>query len=130
MPGYLVDFLRGYRTDGYLIQKASGGIMTKSAYDKMWASIVKKINLAAGGTAHAPAVTGLTAHVFRHNYCTQLCYQIPKISIKKIAQLLGDTKKMVIEVYNHIVEEQESPSEAIEDAVGFNEKNKDKMRTE
>ena len=130
MPGYLVDFLRGYRTDGCLIQKASGGIMTKSAYDKMWASIVKKINLAAGGTTRAPAVTGLTAHVFRHNYCTQLCYQIPKISIKKIAQLLGDTEKMVIEVYNHIVEEQESPSEAIEDAVGFNEKNKDKTRTE
>ena len=103
--------------------------MTKSAYDKMWASVVKKINLAAGGTARAPAVTGLTAHVFRHNYCTQLCYQIPKISIKKITQLLGDTEKMVIEVYNHIVEEQESPSEAIEDAVGFNEKNKDRIRT-
>ena len=87
--------------------------------DKMWESIVKKINLAAGGTEHVRAVTGLTAHVFRHNYCTQLCYQIPKISIKKIAQLLGDTEKMVMEVYNHIIEEQENPSEAIENAIGF-----------
>lgn len=119
MPEYLVEFLRHYKADGYLIQKMAGGLMTKSAYDKMWESIVRKMNLAAGGTEHVRVITGLTAHVFRHNYCTQLCYQIPKISIKKIAQLLGDTEKMVMEVYNHIIEEQENPSEAIENAIGF-----------
>ena len=119
MPEYLVEFLRHYKADGYLIQKMAGGLMTKSAYDKMWESIVRKMNLAAGGTEHVRVITGLTAHVFRHNYCTQLCYQIPKISIKKIAQLLGDTEKMVMEVYNHIIEDQENPTEAIENAIGF-----------
>lgn len=64
-------------------------------------------------------VTGLTAHVFRHNYCTNLCYQIPKISIKRIAQLLGDTEKMVLEVYNHIVLEKEDAAGAVNDAINF-----------
>ena len=57
--------------------------------------------------------------VIRHNYCTQLCYQIPKISIKKIARLMGDTEKMVLNVYDHIIEEQEKAGEAVENAIGF-----------
>ena len=64
-------------------------------------------------------ITGLTAHVFRHNYCTNLCYQIPKISIKRIAQLLGDTEKMVLEVYNHIVLEKEDAAGAVNDAINL-----------
>lgn len=39
---------------------------------------------------------------------------IPEISIPKIAKLLGDTDKMVIDVYNHVIEE----SEQIQDIVG------------
>lgn len=62
-------------------------------------------------------ITGLTAHVFRHNYCTNLCYQIPTISIKKIATLLGDTDKMVMEVYNHIIMEKEDASIAVNNAM-------------
>lgn len=85
----------------------------------MWESIIKKMNLAAGGTDDMQVIIGLTAHVFRHNYCTQLCYQIPTISTKKIAQLLGDNERMVIEVYNHILEEKEKPAEAIAAAVNL-----------
>lgn len=62
---------------------------------------------------------GLTAHIFRHNYCTMLCYQIPKISIKRIAQLLGDKEKMVLEVYNHVVMEKEDAAGAVNDAINF-----------
>ena len=58
-------------------------------------------------------IPGLTAHVFRHNFCTQLCYQIPKISIKKIAALMGDTEKVVMEVYNHILEEKEEVTDVM-----------------
>jgi integrase len=79
----------------------------------MWARILKGLN-AAGAKAD-----GLTAHVFRHNYCTMLCYQIPAVSIKMIAQLLGDTEKMVIEVYNHILLEKEDTASAIEKALNF-----------
>ena len=81
--------------------------MTRTGYNKMWRQIVKKMNEAAGGSEAFPVVTGLTAHIFRHNYCTNLCYQIPTISIKKIASLLGDTDKMVLNVYNHIMEEKD-----------------------
>lgn len=94
----------------------TGGTMTHSAYVKMWASIVKKINYAAGGTDAFPKVEGLTAHLFRHNYCTNLCYRVPEISIKKIAYLMGDTERMVLNVYNHIMDEKEDPAAVVNDA--------------
>lgn len=83
----------------------------------MWKDIVKKMNTAAGGTDTFPVITGLTAHIFRHNYCSNLCYKIPAVSIKKIASLLGDTDKMVINVYNHIVEEREDVQSVIDDVL-------------
>lgn len=98
----------------YLFTMQNGNAMTKSSYDKMWARIVRQMN----EVAEEP-ITGLTAHVFRHNYCTNLCYQIPKISIKKIAQLLGDTEKMVLDVYNHIILEKEDAAGAVNDAINF-----------
>ena len=39
-------------------------------------------------------ITDLTAHVFGHNCCTELCCQIPKISTKMAAQLLGDNETL------------------------------------
>jgi len=51
------------------------------------------------------------------NYCTNLCYQIPTISIKKIAELLGDQEKMVIEVYNHVILDKEVAQSAVEQAL-------------
>lgn len=103
-----------------------GRLMTKSGYDGFWQRILNKINLAAGGQNQYfkskkktlivdNAVPGLTAHIFRHNYCTELCYQVPKISIKKIAYLMGDTEKMVLSVYNHISEERENAEAVISD---------------
>lgn len=93
--------------------------ITKSSYDRMWASIIRKMNTAAGGTKAFPLVDDLTAHIFRHNYCTQLCYKVPEISIKKIAQLMGDTIAVVLNVYNHIVEEKENVADAVSDALAM-----------
>ena len=103
----------------YLFTCRDGSNMTSSAYAKMWQSIVRKINYAAGGTDAFPVVTGLTAHIFRHNYCTNLCYQVPAISIKKIAQLMGDTEKMVLNVYNHIMEEKEDAAKVVNDTLAI-----------
>lgn len=61
----------------------------------------------------------LTAHIFRHNYCTNLCYKVPEISIKKITQLMGDTEKMVMDVYNHVIDEKEYVFGAIESALAI-----------
>lgn len=101
----------------YLFTKRDGNMMTKSSYDKMWASIINKINRAAGGSDELQVVFDLTAHVFRHNFCTSLCYKIPEISIKKIAQLMGDTEKMVLEVYNHIMDEKEDAQGVVDKAL-------------
>jgi integrase len=116
IPTSVLFFLESYCSglSGQKLFRARGkDYMTKSSYDKMWARILKGLN-AAGAEAD-----GLTAHVFRHNYCTSLCYQIPAVSIKMIAQLLGDTEKMVIEVYNHILLEKEDTASAIEKALNF-----------
>lgn len=93
--------------------------MTKSGYDKMWSQIIKKMNLAAGGKDNLQVIHGLTAHIFRHNYCTSLCYQIPNISTKKIAQLMGDTEAMVLNVYSHIREEKENAEDVVKTALSL-----------
>lgn len=96
-----------------------GTLITKSAYFQMWKRIVSKMNAAAGGSEAFPVITDLTAHIFRHNYCSNLCYQVPSISIKKIAQLMGDTEKVVLDVYNHIIEEKENVTDVVEAALAL-----------
>jgi integrase len=116
IPGSTAGFLKGYIAglpSSFLFTCRGGGLVTHSSYVKMWASIRRKMNHAAGGTDAFPAITGLTAHTFRHNYCTNLCYKVPEISIKKIAQLMGDSERMVMDVYNHIMEEREDPAAVI-----------------
>lgn len=113
---FLKSYIDGLRGTNLFTTCRTGGTMTHSAYVKMWASIVKKINYAAGGTDAFPKVDGLTAHLFRHNYCTNLCYRVPEISIKKIAYLMGDTERMVLNVYNHIMDEKEDPAAVVNDA--------------
>ena len=107
VAGFLEGYVRGLSRPYLFTNLRGGDLMTRTGYNKMWRQIVKKMNEAAGGSEAFPVITGLTAHIFRHNYCTNLCYQIPTISIKKIASLLGDTDKMVLNVYNHIMEEKE-----------------------
>ncbi len=120
IPAFARDYLELYVKSipgPYLFTKRDGNMMTKSSYDKMWASIINKINRAAGGSDELQVVFDLTAHVFRHNFCTSLCYKIPEISIKKIAQLMGDTEKMVLEVYNHIMDEKEDAQGVVDKAL-------------
>lgn len=122
LPGFAASHLKNYMRglDGTtLFPMSDGRQMTKSSYRKMWESIVRKMNEAAGGTKQFPVITDLTAHVFRHNYCSNLCYQMPDISIKKIAQLLGDTEKMVLDVYNHVLEEKENVNAVVNEALAL-----------
>lgn len=113
MPDWLTSYLKEYipalKTD-YLFTTRDE-LITKSSFNKMWRRILKKMNLETD-----KEITGLTSHIFRHNYCSNLCYQVPKISIKKIASLMGDTEKMVLDVYNHLIEEKENTTAAISEA--------------
>ena len=89
-----------------------GSYITKSSLDKMWARIIRKMQKVS-----KEPIASLTPHIFRHNYCATLCYQIPALSINKIAELLGDTPKMVIEVYNHEILGKEKPAETVSAAM-------------
>jgi len=121
MPAFLTDYLREYlpTLEGeYLFHTRYGSMITATGYRRMWEAILKAMNTAAGGTDQIRVISGLTAHVFRHNYCTQLCYN-RTLSTKKIAQLLGDTEKMVIDVYSHLLEEKENAPAAVAAAIAL-----------
>lgn len=125
LPGPLRDILIPYldKVTGPLFKAQEKPYMTEIAYRRMWESIVTAMNVAAGYNPQQKVpkpekpIQGLTAHIFRHNYCTQLCYQVPTISTKKIAQLMGDTEKVVLGIYSHILEEQEDVTKALHDAL-------------
>lgn len=111
----LVNVLEPYIKDlngTKLFSMASGDYLTKSSYTKLWARVKKEMQKHC-----TESIEDLTPHMFRHNYCTSLCYKIPEISIKMIAQLLGDSEEMVIKVYNHISEERERPHEVVAKAL-------------
>lgn len=117
IPSKIFPFLESYCKSIHrekLFCMRDGRWITKSSYRKMWERIIKELQAVSKNP-----VTGLTAHVFRHNYCTNLCYQIPTISIGKVAELLGDTEKMVLEVYNHVIAEKEDAAKAVESALNF-----------
>ena len=109
IPGFLFDFLSQYITPdtNILISDSKGDYLTEGKYHSMWKRILRNIGFVLDTSE------GITPHVFRHNYCTRLCYQIPLITTKKIASLLGDSEKMVIDVYSHILEEKENVSAAV-----------------
>ena len=95
-----------------LFSMRGGKLVSKSSYRRKWDRIIKAMN----EVAEQP-ISGLTAHIFRHNYCTAMCYQIPRVSIKNIAALLGDSEAMVLRVYNHIMLEREDTAGAVEAAL-------------
>lgn len=97
--------------DKYLFHMKDGSIITKSSLDKMWKRIINKMSLVSSET-----IISLTPHIFRHNYCATLCGKIPQISINRIAELLGDSKQMVIEVYNHSTESKEQVQNVLDNA--------------
>lgn len=120
IPSRILPVVRAYvkhlmaRGKTYLFTTQRGNPATLSCYNRMWDRIIGAMQKASD-----EPIIGLTAHIFRHNYCTMLCYQIPRISIKRIAQLVGDSEKMVLEVYNHIVMEKEDAAGAVNDAVNI-----------
>lgn len=137
IPDWLVTELRSYVANLDPANQSrlfceNGELMTHNDYQRMWHSIVNKMRAAYLSTLDEKAqrmvnwnevgFEDLTAHLFRHNYCTALCYQMIQqrnISLKKIARLLGDTEKMVQKVYSHILEEMEQTEDAISAAVSL-----------
>ena len=107
--------MSGSRTEEKETKTANGvrNPITKSSYDKMWRRILRGLQ----AVSEEP-IEGLTAHIFRHNYTTELCYQIPDISIKHIARLVGDTEAVVLKVYAHVKLDREDAHAAVNAALG------------
>lgn len=106
--------------DKYLLHGRTSEMMTANAFRRMWESIITSLNKAVGYNPYIrnrgeKPINDLTPHIFRHNFCTTLCYRVPEISTKMVAKLLGDNEKMVLEVYSHIVMEKEDVSNVIAD---------------
>ena len=106
----------------YLFPGKNTETLSKTQYVKMWERIVKKMNAAATTDKEkeigAEPISGLTAHIFRHNYCTMLYYS--GISQKKAVELMGHSDlKMIMEVYAHLDEEKEAVQEKLNNAIAL-----------
>lgn len=90
ISSYLKGYLKSINTF-YLFPGKNTEVLSKTQYVKMWERIVKKMNDAVTSEKEkiigAEPITGLTAHIFRHNYCTMLYYS--GISQKKAVELMG-----------------------------------------
>jgi integrase len=109
MPDVLYDFIKSYLKgiNGLcLFSMQDGGICTKSSFRKLWDSILRKLNIAAGGVGSIKPISGLTPHILRHDYATNLYYT--GVDIKTAQKLLGHNNiKMTLEIYTHLKQDNE-----------------------
>lgn len=109
----------------FLFPNRSGNLMSKTSFRQFWKGIMRKINTAAGGIQKynpatnkydmiIDAVPGLTPHIFRHNYATNLYYA--GVDLKEAQRLLGHADaKTVIEIYTHLDKEKSNSAPKIEE---------------
>lgn len=107
------EYVKSLKTAN-LFHMRNNELMSKTSFRRMWERILQEMQ-----SVSKEPIIGLTPHIFRHNYCSSLCYKIPEISIPKIAALMGDTEKMVIEVYNHEIVSKEKPTETVSVALAL-----------
>lgn len=118
---FLKEFLQSVDSF-YLFKGKNTETLSKTQYVKMWERIIKKMNAAVTTDKEkeigAEPITRLTAHIFRHNYCTMLYYS--GISQKKAVELMGHSDiKMIMEVYAHLDEKKEAVQEKLNTAIAL-----------
>lgn len=113
---YYVSSLKQFN----LFTKLDGTEITKSSFQKMWDSIIRKMNAAIVTESEKKLcinpIQELTPHYFRHNYCTLLYYS--GITIGKAVELMGHSDyKMIMNIYKHLDEEKENTSVKIDNNI-------------
>lgn len=90
IPDPLAQILRGTPKTGlYVITKADGGPMTRTAVTRMWNKAVENINFP------------LHPHMLRHTYATNLYYA--GVDLRTAQYLLGhSTIQMTAQIYTHL----------------------------
>lgn len=121
VTAFLKQYLKTVDTF-YLFPGKNYEVFSKTQYVKMWDRIIKKMNDAVTTEKEkiigTEPITGLTAHIFRHNYCTMLYYS--GISQKKAVELMGHSDlKMIMEVYAHLDEKKEAVQEKLNSAIAL-----------
>ena len=111
MPQKYVESIREYveRQTGLVFPMPSDPTrpMTLSSYTKFWQGIQKSM------VPFAPEASELTAHIFRHNYATQLYYS--GITVKMAAKLMGHANtNMIMRIYAHLDESKELSAEKLD----------------
>lgn len=108
----------------YLFADNLGKLMPKTTFRRFWDSIIRKLNTTAGGKQHwdnekkkwiidINAIEGLSPHIFRHNYATNLYYA--DVDLKEAQRLLGHADaKTVIEMYTHLDKEKSKSKSKIQ----------------
>ncbi len=118
---FLRDYLKTLDTF-YLFPGKNADTMSETQYRRMWKHIVEKMNDAVTTEKEkligAEPIQGLTAHIFRHNYCTMLYYS--GITHKKAVELMGHADmKMIMEVYAHLDDKKEAVQEKLDHAISL-----------
>lgn len=119
IPRKIIDFVRQYidklDTEGlFLTQK--GDICTQTSFRRMWQYTIKKLNEAVRNkddtedTKVTEVISGLTPHILRHDYATNL-YKAG-VDIKTAQKLLGHSDiKVTLQIYTHL----DQDNDAIQD---------------
>ncbi len=119
--GLLRDYLKTVDSF-YLFPGKNYQTLSKTQYTRMWDNIIKKMNAAVITDKEkligAEPIQDLTAHIFRHNYCTMLYYS--GISQKKAVELMGHSDiKMIMEVYAHLDDQKEAVQDKLNKAIAL-----------
>lgn len=111
LPDYLADYLKEYRASRPMISKTvvtdtKGGMLSKSAYRKMWASYLQLLNEKyvyqdAATDDVLPLQWTFTAYNLRHTYATLLYLQ--EVDVRKASQYMGHSSVAItLDIYTDL----------------------------
>lgn len=101
LSNYLHYYISTLDTDYLFYNLRNNCLITEQGYRKMWGSILEKMKRKAKDDGLDYEASGLTAHIFRHNYATMLYYA--GIGIKEAQKLLGHSSiSMTMDIYTHL----------------------------
>ncbi len=91
-----------------------GKVCTRICFRRMWETIMRQLNKAAGAKDNLKLITDLHPHILRHDYATNLYYA--GVDIKTAQYLLGHKKiEMTLNIYTHLAKKSKVTKENVAD---------------
>ena len=118
IPQRLADYMRGMPRDNLLvIHSAKGGVMTESAWAKLWRSYMRELNIKYGNRTLEDlermwsgkpgpkvldmTIPNITMHWLRHTFCT-LMYLAGVDVVQACAQMGHADVSTTLRIYTHL----------------------------